>query len=73
MLDRPDIRKTIGVDRKVAANFSRCNDDIITRFNQTLDWVFPADYYISALLERDIRVLLYVGVNDWICNWVRGM
>ena len=23
-----------------------------------------------ALLERGIRVLVYVGANDWVCNWV---
>jgi len=26
--------------------------------------------YISGLLERGIHVLIYVGMYDWICNWV---
>ncbi|KAF8178575.1 Alpha/Beta hydrolase protein [Mycena galopus ATCC 62051] len=27
-------------------------------------------HYVAALLERGIRVLIYVGTYDWICNWV---
>jgi carboxypeptidase C (cathepsin A) len=26
--------------------------------------------YVAALLERNVRVLIYVGTYDWICNWV---
>jgi carboxypeptidase C (cathepsin A) len=26
--------------------------------------------YVSALLERDIRVFIYVGTYDWVCNWI---
>lgn len=40
------------------------------RFGTTLDQFFPTEYYIAALLERGVRVLIYVGENDWICNWV---
>lgn len=71
-LDRPDIRKTIGVDPSLSGNFSGCNNDVNSRFNNALDGVFPADFYISALLERGIKTLIYVGANDWICNWVRS-
>ena len=35
-----------------------------------MDRAFPAQLYIAALLERGVRVLIYVGANDWICNWV---
>lgn len=70
-LDRPDVRKTIGVDPKLG-KFSGCDYDVISRFHDSLDWIFPAHEYIAALLERGIRTLIYVGANDWICNWVRG-
>jgi len=30
----------------------------------------PTSEYIAALLEREVRVLIYVGTYDWICNWV---
>ena len=40
------------------------------RFNMAGDMFFPTELYIGALLERGVRVLIYVGENDWICNWV---
>ena len=30
----------------------------------------PTQHYVTALLERNIRVLIYVRKNDWICNHV---
>lgn len=33
---------------------------------------FPTQTYVAALLERGIRALFYVGVTDWMCNWVRA-
>jgi carboxypeptidase C (cathepsin A) len=35
-----------------------------------MDSVHPTYHYVSALLERGVRVLVYVGEYDWICNWV---
>ena len=70
-LDREDIRKTLGVDPAVKVNFSSCNMEVGNRFHDTLDEMFPVEYYVAALLERGIRVLIYVGENDWGCNWVR--
>ena len=70
-LSRPDIRESIGVDPSVPVNFTGCNLDIYLRFQEALDQQFPTEYYIAALLERGIRVLIYVGANDWVCNWVR--
>ena len=32
--------------------------------------MFPAYDYVTALLERGVRALIYVGVNDLLCNWV---
>lgn len=36
----------------------------------TLDMMKGATEYVAALLERDVRVLIYVGTHDWVCNWV---
>lgn len=35
-----------------------------------MDPLHPTDIHIAALLERGVRVLIYVGTYDWICNWV---
>ena len=35
-------------------------------------WSSPTQYYIAALLDRGIRVLLSAGTYDWQCNWVQN-
>ncbi|KAG7441445.1 alpha/beta-hydrolase [Guyanagaster necrorhizus] len=60
-LDDPAIRTLLGVDPSLTANFTSCNHD---------DALHPTKDYVSALLERGIRVLIHVGAYDWICNWV---
>ncbi|KAL4246590.1 Carboxypeptidase [Abortiporus biennis] len=69
-LDQPELRKLIGVDPSITNNFSSCNPEVGGRFHGALDSFFPTPFYISALLDRGIKTLLYVGANDWICNWV---
>jgi carboxypeptidase C (cathepsin A) len=27
-------------------------------------------FYLENLLERGVKVLIFVGTLDWICNWV---
>ncbi|PSR78200.1 hypothetical protein PHLCEN_2v7532 [Hermanssonia centrifuga] len=68
-LDHPELRRQIGVDSSFTANFSHCNYDILQRFASNADSFFPTKSYIAALLERGVRALIYVGANDWICNW----
>jgi carboxypeptidase C (cathepsin A) len=71
-LDQSHIRRKLGVDPVHFANrnFSGCSDDVNERFNRAADSIFPSPFYIAALLERGVRALIYVGANDWICNWV---
>ncbi|THH26698.1 hypothetical protein EUX98_g7491 [Antrodiella citrinella] len=69
-LDRPDIRQQLGVDPSLTANFSSCSGEVGNRFVASVDAAFPSQFYIAALLERGVKALLYVGANDWICNWV---
>lgn len=69
-LNQPDVRELIGVDPAVV-EFEECNVGIIERFAVKMDRMFPTQHYIAALLERGVRALIYVGANDWVCNWVR--
>ena len=41
------------------------------RFTEALDGLFPTWIYMEQLIERGVKVLVYVGDVDWICNWVR--
>ena len=69
-LNLPGVRKTLGVDSAIIGNFTTCSDQVNQAFNNNLDFYFPSKYQIAGLLDRGIRVLIYVGANDWGCNWV---
>ncbi|KAH7098173.1 peptidase S10, serine carboxypeptidase [Auriculariales sp. MPI-PUGE-AT-0066] len=64
-LDRPEVRANLGVSPKIG-NFSSCSPS-----NQ--DGLHSSKLYVAELLERGIRVLVYVGNYDWICNWVGNL
>lgn len=69
-LNREDIRAMLGVDSTIG-NFSSCNNEVNAQFNANLDSVYPTPHYVTGLLERGVNVLVYVGANDFRCNWVR--
>ncbi|KAJ7250136.1 serine carboxypeptidase [Mycena haematopus] len=69
-LSRPDVRETLGVDPAVPTNFSSCAPAVGSAFHAHMDGYRLTEDYIGGLLERGVRVLIYVGTYDWICNWV---
>jgi cathepsin A (carboxypeptidase C) len=60
----------LGVDPSITSNFSSCNHDVGLAFQLSMDRSHQTQYYIGELLERGVRVLIYVGEHDWTCNWV---
>ncbi|KAI0772252.1 serine carboxypeptidase [Irpex lacteus] len=74
-LSQPSIQQKLGVDQYPGKPepFAGCNMDVSNRFGAVLDNMFPTVIYIEQLLERDVKVLVYVGDVDWICNWLDGM
>jgi carboxypeptidase C (cathepsin A) len=69
-LSRPSVRKTLGVDDAVPTNFSSCAPAVGSAFRAQMDSYRLTQDYVGGLLERGVRVLIYVGTYDWICNWV---
>lgn len=71
-LSQPSVQQKLGVDQYPGKpeRFVGCNLDVVQRFGAALDNIFPAKIYIEQLLERDVKVLVYAGDVDWICNWV---
>lgn len=70
-LDLPSTRSTLGVDDAVPANFSSCSESVSYAFGSRGDILQPSTAdHVGALLDRGVRVLIYVGEYDWICNWV---
>ncbi|KAL5531734.1 hypothetical protein ACEPAG_4611 [Sanghuangporus baumii] len=71
-LNQLSVRSLLGVT--APQNFSSCSDDITIRFESHLDILaHPTQQYVAELLARDVRVLIYAGTNDWICNWVSNI
>lgn len=68
-LDDPDIRAALNVSPSLG-KFNSCSNDVGAAFEATMDEYHPSDSYVAELLERGIRVLVYVGTYDWICNWI---
>ncbi|KZT70196.1 serine carboxypeptidase [Daedalea quercina L-15889] len=68
-LNRPVTRALLGTDA-IPANYSSIGWDLNRRFMALQDEMHPTQYYLEGLLERGVRVLIYVGAYDFICNWI---
>ncbi|KAH7100866.1 peptidase S10, serine carboxypeptidase [Auriculariales sp. MPI-PUGE-AT-0066] len=71
-LDRPDIRVKLGVADSIG-NFSSCSPSVGAGFRLHQDRLHTSYANVAELLERGVRVLIYVGTYDWICNWVGNL
>ncbi|KAF7330037.1 Carboxypeptidase [Mycena kentingensis (nom. inval.)] len=70
-LSLPSTRALLGVSPSVPVNFTSCADAVDTAFRAHLDnYIAPTQEYVAGLLERGVKVLIYVGTFDWTCNWV---
>jgi len=68
-LNREDIRQEIGVD-DAAGNYSMMSLAVNQAFWAAGDPFYQNQHYVAELLERGVRVLIYVGTYDFVCNWV---
>ena len=68
-LNRQDVRDAFGVDKAVKS-FAACSDKIGRDFSRVGDGNIPTTTYTGKLLNKGLRVLIYVGKLDWICNFV---
>lgn len=68
-LNDPPLRSLLGVT--APQNFTSCANGVGRGFNAHMDlYTAPTQQYVAELLARGVRVLIYVGTYDWICNWV---
>ncbi|KAJ7242648.1 Alpha/Beta hydrolase protein [Mycena rebaudengoi] len=67
-LNRKDVQLSIGVD---VTQYESCSSTVALAFGRLQnDLLHGSTEYVAALLECDIRVLVYVGSYDWVCNWI---
>merc|ERR1711974_19875 len=63
-LNRADVQKALGVSKK----WKSCNMSVNKLF--TGDWMKNFQKSLPDLLASGIRVLIYAGDVDFICNWL---
>ncbi|KAG0258674.1 hypothetical protein DFQ27_004507 [Actinomortierella ambigua] len=68
-LNRPDVQHQLGVDAEKSV-YESCDSGVGRRFALTGDVMKPAQRFLIPLLDDGIRVLLYSGDADFICNWM---
>lgn len=68
-LGRENIRREIGAD-EAAGNYSMSSPFVFQSFWGSGDQLHQNQHYVAELLERGVRVLIYAGTYDFICNWV---
>ena len=66
-LARQDIRAQLGVGNH---SWSDCNRAVALPFELGGDWMHSYMNQIPDQLNAGIRVLLYAGDQDFICNWI---
>ncbi|KAJ2078584.1 hypothetical protein H4R24_004362 [Coemansia sp. RSA 988] len=65
-LNNPTVQKELGAEVSV---FESCSEKVFTGFWLTGEETKPFHQYIPPLLADGIRVLVYAGDADYICNW----
>jgi len=63
-LNKADVQKKLGVTKK----WETCNYAVNGQFQG--DWMISYDYKLVDMLASGIRVLIYAGDCDFICNWL---
>ncbi len=63
------VREAFGVDKN-APKFEGCSNKVGREFEKVNDFIIDTRPFVASLLHSGIRVLIYVGTYDWICNFV---
>lgn len=64
-INQPHVRKELGVGDRA---WEACNMDV--NFDMQGDWMKNYDTVVIPMLEDGLRVMIYAGVQDLICNWL---
>ncbi|TDL20405.1 alpha/beta-hydrolase [Rickenella mellea] len=68
-LNQPSVRSTLGIDPSFGP-FIGHSTSLQLAFRLRGDMLHHNQVYVAQLLERGVRVLIYAGTHDFICNWV---
>lgn len=65
-MNNATVKEILGVPETV--QWEDCNQTVNAMF--VSDWMKNFDTQVVDLLEGDVKVLIYAGDLDWICNWI---
>ncbi|KAJ1658729.1 hypothetical protein IWQ61_002087 [Dispira simplex] len=65
-MNRPEVMKELGAE---VNKFQGCNMNVNLGFQLAGDWMRPYMRMLPEMLDFGIRVLVYAGDADFICNW----
>ncbi|KUF98610.1 hypothetical protein AM588_10007743 [Phytophthora nicotianae] len=68
-LNSPEVRKYLNVDERAPA-WHEDNDEVETTFTTDGDWSMPFHQFVAEMLDDGLRVLIYAGDADLMCNWI---
>ena len=68
LMNLQKVKRALGV--KDDFKYQLCNRTVYVAFKG--DWMRNLEVGIPALLEKGIRMLVYAGEEDFICNWLGG-
>lgn len=63
------VRKVFGT-RQETPKFESCSNKVGRDFRLVNDGLIDTRPFVAGLLDAGIRVMIYVGTYDWICNFV---
>ncbi|KAJ3532604.1 hypothetical protein NMY22_g7676 [Coprinellus aureogranulatus] len=69
-LNRTDTRSELGAHPGIDIFTTTCSDTVLENFLFKMDRYKPTRHYVSNLLDRGIRVLMYAGANDLFANHI---
>ncbi|KAF5347055.1 hypothetical protein D9758_011617 [Tetrapyrgos nigripes] len=74
-LNIPSVQTSLGIDPSSPAygNYTVVSMEVGMAFDRALDHAHPTQHYVEQLLHRGIKVLIYVGTNDFVCNWIGNL
>ena len=65
-LQRDDVRAALGVKGR----WADCSKSVTIRFELSGDYIKNYQQLLPELLNAGVRVLIYAGDQDYICNWL---
>jgi carboxypeptidase C (cathepsin A) len=69
-LNKTETRKELGAENDIDIFETMCSDEVMTDFLDSMDRYKPTRHYVSNLLDRGIRVLMYAGGTDFFANHI---